>query len=312
MAIVRKEAYYHSSNGLNDIRALLWYDDVVNPIAVVQIAHGVGEHIGRYDEFARYLVKEGFVVCGNDHLGHGKSVMSEEELGYIDEDEGYRYMISDMNTLFRIMHKRYPALPYFMFGHSMGSLCARIYCTAFGEELTGAVFCATAQLPLPAVMLEDAVDILMSKLPVFGESANIMTDIFARLTRKINKSEDKYSWLSRNTDNIERYKEDPLCGFPMKNAGTKNLVKLAIKASDPFWAEHLPSAFPVMLISGAKDPVGLNGRAVLAVADKLTEAGIVPEVIMYPGDRHEILNEDDRCNVYKDVSTWMKHVLTHN
>ena len=145
MSVICKEAYYNSSTGKNLIRALIWHDDKETPIGVFQIAHGVCEHIGRYDDFARFLASNGFVVCGNDHLGHGKSVNSLAELGYTTEENGDVRMVDDMHILTRIMKKRYPELPYFLFGHSMGSFAARIYAADFGEELAGAIFCGTVR-----------------------------------------------------------------------------------------------------------------------------------------------------------------------
>ena len=124
MSIIKKEAYFYSSTGVNKIRTLIWHDDDVEPVAVIQIAHGVCEHIDRYDDFARFLASKGYVVCGNDHIGHGKSVESMEDLGFTAEKEGYRRFVDDMHILYSIMRHKYPELPYFLFGHSMGSLCA--------------------------------------------------------------------------------------------------------------------------------------------------------------------------------------------
>lgn len=307
MSVIRKEAYYSSSNGVNKIRALIWQDDEITPIGVIQIAHGVAEHIGRYDDFARFLAGSGFVVCGNDHLGHGKSVELESELGFVYEGDNVN-MVRDMNTLHNIMAKRFPEIPYIIFGHSMGSFLARIYTRAFAERLSGAVYCGTGQLPAPVLMLEDPVKALMDKLPENSTAPASMTNLFGKLTNKLLKGDDELSWLSRSKENIENYKNDPLCGFPYTSALTKELLVLAVKASDPLWASKLPKDFPVLLVSGAKDPVGMFGRGVLAVSDALVAAGIEPEVILYPADRHEILNEEDKDKVYDDILKFVKGV----
>ena len=164
MAIIKKEAYFNSSTGVNKIRTLIWQDDEVTPIAVIQIAHGVAEHIGRYDDFAEFLASNGFIVCGNDHLGHGKSVNSPEELGFTAEKDGYRRFVDDMHILYSIMHKKYPELPYYLFGHSMGSLCARVYTSTFGTELAGLIICGTAQVPSGLDFVINTVDKLVDKL----------------------------------------------------------------------------------------------------------------------------------------------------
>ena len=122
MAIVKTEAYFNSSTGRNKIHTLIWKEEDLTPVGVFQIAHGMAEHIERYDDFARFLAANGFVVCGNDHLGHGKSVNSDEDYGYFDEYNGDKRLVDDMHILTKIMKKKYPNLPYFLFGHSMGSL----------------------------------------------------------------------------------------------------------------------------------------------------------------------------------------------
>ena len=307
MAVIRKEAYYSSSDGQNKIRALIWQDDEKTPAGVIQIAHGVAEHIGRYDHFARFLAENGFVVCGNDHLGHGKSVQFESELGYVFEGDHVN-MVRDMNTLHNIMAKRYPEIPYIIFGHSMGSFLARIYSAAFGERLSGAIYCGTGQLPAPVLMLEDPVKTLMDKIPENSTSTAAIGNLFGKFTSKILKGDDELDWLSRSRENIENYRNDPLCGFPFTPSLTKELLMLAIKASAPDWASRLPENFPVLLISGAKDPIGMFGRGVFAVSDLLVEAGIEPEVFLYPADRHEILNEEDNEKVYNDILKFVKDV----
>lgn len=308
MSVIRKEAYFPSNDGVSNIRTLIWADDTVSPIGVVQIAHGVAEHIGRYDDFARYLVKNGFVVCGNDHIAHGKSALSEELLGICDEGDHVN-MVKDMNALYNIMSNRYKGLPYFLFGHSMGSLLARVYAGAFGNQLAGAVFCGTGQVPSALVTLADPVKSIMEMLPPSPAAGKGVNALLNFLSKRYFKEGDELSWLSRSRENVAAYRADPLSGFESSDELTKELVALAVKVSRPDWASKLPAGLPVMLISGGKDPCGLFGRGVIAVADELAKAGISPEVIIYPGDRHEILNEDDRDKVYADVKDFLMNVV---
>ncbi len=307
MAVTRKEAYFTSSNGVNKIRTLIWQNEDILPVGIVQIAHGVSEHIGRYDHFARFLADNGFVVCGNDHLGHGKSVESEADLGYVFDGDHVN-MVRDMNTLHNIMAKRYPEIPYIIFGHSMGSFLARIYSAAFGERLSGAIYCGTGQLPPAVAAFEDPVKAVMDKLAENSRTPASIFRLFELFTKKVLKGDDDLSWLSRSKENIENYKNDCLCGFPMSAALAKELVCLAVKASSPSWAERLPDNFPVLLISGGKDPIGMFGRGVLAVSDALVLHGLEPEVFLYPADRHEILNEEDKEKVYGDILNFVKAV----
>ena len=303
MAIIKKEAYFLSSTGINKIRCNIWEDDAAEKKGVFQIAHGVSEHIDRYDEFARFLAENGYVVCGNDHLGHGKSAETEEDLGFFAEEDGDLRMVDDMHILTRIMKKRYPDLPYYLFGHSMGSFCARNYAAAFGEELCGLILCGTGELPSSAVVLETPIRFLCQKLGPRTAVSNALFDKISTIGIK-GKKTDK-DWLSLNEENVIRYIEDPLCGTELKLGGIRDLISLANSACSTEWPYLVPQDLPILLISGAKDPVGFNGRGVIAVCDNLEEAGHMPDVILYPGDRHEILNEDDREKVYQDVLNWL-------
>ncbi len=303
--IKRTQAFYTSNNPSYSVRALIWADDAVEPVGVVQIAHGVCEHIGRYDEFARFLAANGYVVCGNDHLGHGLTAVTASELGYVEPGDNAN-MVRDMNTLYRIMHKRYPDLPYYIFGHSMGSLLARIYAAHFAGDLAGAVFCGTLQLPGPVMLLDDPVDRLMARIPANLQLGDLMNRLMNKTTKTILKDEDDLAWISKSRENLDAYRADPLTGFPLTNELARELVTLAVKASMKTTIAALPASLPVLVISGAKDPVGMFGSGVISFSDQLTENGLTPEVILYPGDRHEILNEDDREKVYDDVLTFLK------
>ncbi len=309
MSVIKKEAYFNSSTGADKIRTLIWQDDEIIPVGVFQISHGVCEHIDRYDAFARFLCAQGFVVCGNDHIGHGKSVSSPEGLGFTAEKEGYRRFVDDMHILYTIMHKRYPELPYFLFGHSMGSFCARVYASTFGSELSGLIICGTGQAPGGLDFLINTLDNLVEKLGTHtvNSTAAGMLNKVSSLAIKDRASD--LDWLSVNRENVKAYSEDPLCGFELTLAGMRDLASIALLASDPMWPVTVPTDLPVMIISGALDPIGMNGKGPIACADSLVETGHDPTVIIYPGCRHEILNEDIKEKVYFDIYGWLKDIL---
>ena len=301
MSVIRKQAFYNSSTGENEIRTLIWEDDSVDKKAVVQISHGMAEHIGRYDDFARFLASNGFVVCGNDHLGHGLSVSSEYDYGYFAEYDGDKRLVDDMHILQLIMKKRYPSLPYFIFGHSMGSLCARVYAMHFGDEIDGTVFCGTLDIPKVSPALLPAINKLVDR---FGAHADVEKIVNAVQKVQVLLTRDEraaVSWLSTNSENWDKYEEDEMCGFPFKLGGYRDLYALACEACGNGWADCIRKDLPIMLISGALDPVSFNGRTAIRVGDELTIAGHTVEPILYPGIKHEILNEKNNGLVYNDI-----------
>ena len=304
MAIVKKDAYFLSSTGVNKIHCRIWQNDEIEPKAVFQITHGVSEHIERYDEFACFLADNGYVVCGHDHIGHGKSVDSLDDLGFTAEEDGDLRMIDDMHILYSIMHKRYPELPYYLFGHSMGSFCARVYATSFWNELSGLILCGTGELPSAAVVFEEPIKLLCKKLGAHAQVPAALLDKAQKLWMP--GADTSLDWLSQSKENIENYINDPLCGPGFKMALLRDLISLANSACTSEWASLIPPTLPILLVSGAKDPVGLYGKGVINVCDNLEDAGHTPTCYLYPGDRHEILNEDDREKIFKDILDWLK------
>lgn len=310
MAVVRKEAYFNSSNGVNKVHTLIWEDPDLTPVGVLQLTHGMAEHILRYDDFARFFASNGFVVCGHDHVGHGKSINERSEIGYIAPVNGDKRLVDDMHILTKIMKKRNPDIPYFLFGHSMGSFCARVYAAHFGEELNGLILCGTGEIPDISSALLDLMDIVCEK---YGEKRRV--DQIGDLINKgasliVGDSENPLAWLSVDGDNRLRYSNDDLCGFTYTLRGYRDIFAVMCEACESSWAYKMPQHLPVMIISGANDPVGSKGRGVLTVAENLVGAGIEPNVILYPGLRHEILNEEDNDQVYKDILEFLHSCYT--
>ena len=305
MAIIKKEAYFNSSTGVDKIRTLIWYDDSVELKAVFQIAHGVCEHIGRYDDFAVFLAENGYVVCGNDHIGHGKSVASEADLGFTAEKEGYRRFVDDMHILYNIMHRRYPDLPYYLFGHSMGSLCARVYTSTFGTELAGLILCGTAQVPSGLSMFVDTLEKAVEKFGPRTVNHTLASMLNKVSSLRISDKQTDLDWLSLNRQNVEEYIKDPLCGQELSLAGIRDLATIGILACDKMWPATIPVDLPILIIAGALDPVGFNGKGPIDCADSLVETGHEPTVLIYPCCRHEILNEDSKEKIYNDILGWL-------
>ncbi|MCL2513525.1 MAG: alpha/beta hydrolase [Oscillospiraceae bacterium] len=309
MSIIKTTAYYNSSTGKDKIFARTWRGGETQPKAVIQLAHGACEHSGRYDGFAKFLAGNGFVVCANDHLGHGKSAASISAMGYTAENGGYIRMTDDMHILSNIMRKKYPGLPYFLFGHSMGSFLARLYMANFGDELSGAVICGTNYIPKSVQPAQGIVWQLFKTFDSDKFAAAVSEGGQRLMSLLAGGGFNKLDWVSKSEENRLNYTSDPLITENFKPSGLRDLLVLAVEASKPGTIAKTPSDLPILMISGAKDPVGFSGKSVIALADAFEAVGIEPTVIIYPGDRHEILNEADNDKIYNDILKWLDAVL---
>lgn len=250
--------YFPSTNGTDKI-AYYIYTPETDIRGVVQISHGMCEYIGRYEEFAGFLTGKGFVVCGNDHLGHGGSVSSEENLGYFAEDEGWQYLPKDLFRFTRIMKRRFPGKPYILFGHSMGSFIARLYMTVYGDELDGAVIAGTAEEILEKLGLGIAKSIAAVKGERF-RSERLNRLLFGLSNEMIPNHRTDFDWVTRDEKIVDKYVADTKCNFVFTASGFIDLIKLLEKVSEPLWAHLVPKNLPIFIVSGDADPVGNYGR----------------------------------------------------
>lgn len=273
--------------------------------AVVQISHGMCEHINRYLPFFRFLAREGFVICGHDHLGHGKSCQDPSRLGFISSENGYHYLVEDLHAVSLHLKKRYPDLPLFLFGHSMGSMIARLYLSKYASLLQGAVLCGTAG-PNPASRAGMALcrHIIATKGEMY-RSPRLYQMIFGSYNSRYNHPKTEYAWLSRDEAAVQAYIQDPLCGFSFTASAYLDLLSLQYYCNTRLWYKTLPKDLPLLLISGSMDPVGNYGKGIQAIERQLRGAGIQDLTVwIYPQARHELLNELNRDEVMRDVLSW--------
>ena len=308
MPIITENEYtFLSSNGETPIHVREWVPDCdIN--GVVQIAHGICEYAGRYEGFARYLASKGFVVAANDHLGHGQSVLSEEDLGYFGPLGSWELVVEDIERLRALTAEKWPEAPYFLLGHSMGSFLTRTYLIRYPEApLSGVILSGTGQPPAAVLaggrMLCDA-DVL--KNGPRHRSLNIYGMAFGSYNKGIEPRRTPYDWICRDEAVVDAYAADPLCTF----VPTSSLFREMLSGLATVGSLHEVSAMrkdlPLILMSGDADPVGGRGVQVAKVYSLLVRAGCKDVAYkFYPGARHEILNETNRADVYKDILDWL-------
>lgn len=299
---------YSSATGLGNIYSKLWLPKSV-PSAIVQIAHGMAEHIGRYAEFIEYLNENGVLVAANDHAGHGGSLTENAVKGYFGARNGWNSVVEDMRQLHDETASRYPDVPYVLLGHSMGSFLARTYASRYGEGISAFVFSGTAGKN-PAIGAGRIAGRLERLRNGSAKPSRLLDSLsFGAYNKSFAPARTTFDWLSRDTKRVDEYVADPLCGFVFTAEGMLDIFDGLDFISSPEWAKSVPHV-PILILSGEQDPVGSNGKGVRQVSGWLSETGHEVEVRLYPEGRHEMLNELNRKEVFEDILSFIKRAIS--
>ena len=309
MEINKTNESFLSSNGVNRISYFV-YRPTENIKGILQISHGMCEHIERYQDFAMFMAQNGFVVYGHDHLGHGHSVKSKEELGYFGEDSGWKYLVEDLYQMSKIARREYPFHKLFLLGHSMGSFIARLYFMKYGKGIDGLILSGTSGGNRMLNMGLMLADIQIRLKGTRHRSDKLQKLMFGSYNRRYPEVRTDSDWISSDPAVVDAYLRDELNTFVFTNAGFRDLMTMLKMGSDDRWARTVPKNIPVFLLSGDMDPVGDYGAGVKKVYDRLLEAGAEDvKIKLYSGGRHEMLNEVNRTDVYYDILNWLLEKL---
>lgn len=334
-----KEGSFDSSDGIHSCHYIVAKPDG-EPRGIVQISHGMCEYIERYLDFMSFLTDNGYVVCGNDHLGHGHTVDDSSELGYFSEQNGWQNTVEDLYTLTKIMKLKYPKQPYFLLGHSMGSFLARAYAIKHAHECDGYIFMGTADgfggtvkdyakpkldklspKLYSCINIKDstlsslASSVLISQAETIGKikgdtyrSAKLNDLAFGKYNERIDNPKTEYDWISKDEKIVDKYAHDPLCTFMFTVNGYINLCSALAYVSNDRWFSAFPKDIPALLLAGDADPVGNYGKGVKNVYNKMCEYRCQVSMKLYEGDRHELLNETNRTEVYADILEYIDSI----
>lgn len=305
-----QDFYFSSSTGMNRVHARKCLPDGA-PRAVIQIAHGIAEYIERYDDFMSFLAENGFVVAGNDHLGHGKTAESLSDLGFFAPEHGWDSVVKDMDRLREIMRAQYPDLPYIFFGHSMGSFLTRTYIIKNPGKYDAVILSGTGHQSKALVLAGLAAAKAAVKLGGPRADGKLLNDMaFGTYNRKVPFPMTDFDWLSRDYENVKKYIADPLCGFVAKASLYRDMMGGIKFVTDQKNIALMNKEAPVYFMSGDKDPVGDYGAGVERAYRAFCSAGLRDVFIrLYPGGRHEMLNETNREQVFADVLDWLNEKL---
>ena len=300
---------FPSSDGATRLHGRLWRDDAQPPRAVLQIAHGVSEYIGRYDRFARFLAEKGFAVAGHDHLGHGQSLPEGGTAIYFADENGWEKAVDDVAALQTKLAADFPGVPHFLLGHSMGSFLVRSFLIRYPGRVNGAIVMGTGwQSP---VIIQGGLLVAGMEARKHGRratSALVNNLAFGGYNKPFRPNRTGFDWLSADEENVDRYVADPKCGEDATIGLFQDMLGGFRFNQKKENLERMDKDTPVLFVSGAKDPVGAMGKGVEKSRNAFKSAGVKEvDLILYPGLRHEILNEKSQQKmVDHDILMWLE------
>ncbi len=304
-----KEFFYPSARAGFQIFARVWLPEGP-PRAVVQIVHGISEHMGRYEETAHFLTQHGFLVCGEDHLGHGRTAEGLT-YGLFAPEKGWDLAVQDVRRLREILGQQHPSLPYFLLGHSMGSFLARTYLIRWPHTLSGCILSGTGQEPAPLISLGKLLaELECLRLGPEGVSPLVDALSLGAYNRRFRPNRTSADWISSDPEAVDAYLADPLCRPRPTVSLFRDMMGGLQFIAQPENLRHIDSNLPVLFLSGEDDPVGGMGRGVRKVFHMFQAAGCKDLTLqLYPGGRHEMFHEVQREAVFADLLTWLQHRL---
>lgn len=304
-ALHTEDIRFNSSDGTSQAAGYFFTDPGQPPRAILQISHGMCEYIGRYRDFAAFMAAHGFAVCGNDHLGHGATSQSDETDGFLSPKGGRFYMLRDLKTMNGLARSRWPGLPLILLGHSMGSFFARWFAETYPDALDALILSGTGG-PNPAAGAGLAMTAMLGKLRGQAYRSQAVHNMaFGAYLKRVENPVTPYDWISRDKEIVAAYANDPKCTFQFTVSAFHELMATLRTVSRPEWAGKIRRDLPIYIFSGDADPVGDYGKGVRTVYGRLKEAGVADLTLkLYPGGRHEMLNETNRAEVYEDVLAW--------
>lgn len=304
---IRTEFTFPSRDGIHQCHAYSWAPENGEIKAVFQIVHGMIEYMDRYDDFAGFLASQGFLVVGEDHLGHGLTIKDSSELGYFCAYDADTILVRDVHRLKKLTQQAHPGKPYFILGHSMGSFIFRKYLTMYGKGINGAIVMGTGVMP--SIVTGSGI-FLTNVLRLFKgdhyKSSFIENIAFGAYNKRIPDARTNSDWLTRDTDIVDTYIKDPLCTFKFTLNGYRTLFRLLKFVCKKSHLTTIPKHLPIYIIAGDADPVGNYGTGPTKVYEQYKELGIKDVSLkFYEDSRHEILNETNRKQVYEDILNWL-------
>ena len=309
--MIKNEFTFLSSNGKTNIHAITCLPKDNKFTKLFQIVHGMFEYIERYINFIEYLTTKGFLVVGHDLIGHGQSINNKDDLGFLGEPEPDDLLLKDIHTLRIMTQKKYKNIPYFICGHSFGSFLVREYIALYGEGIDGAILLGTGYASPCESLL--AISILKVFSCFYG--ARHRSKFIKKLSMEsgpykkydMHKKDLNNSWITRDPEIVKEYNEDKKVDFEFTLNGFLGVLLSIQKCCNPTIVAKVRKDLPILFVSGECDPVGNNGDGVKKSYELMKTVGSIDVTMkIYENDRHEVLNELNRNEVYEYIYSWLE------
>lgn len=299
MAYTKKEISVPSSDGLHMLKGVT-YIPQGEIKGIFHLVHGMREYIGRYEHFLPFFAENGFVCVGYDHLGHGNTA-NEGELGFIAQKGGYKYLIEDVYRFAEHIKSEFPDLPYILMGHSMGSFIVRLAATRYRDIADKLIICGTAGSN-PVASVGIALARILAKIKGSRAYSPLIESMAFGSYNKYFEGDTPYEWLTKDKEVIAKYQADKFCNYHFTISALADLITLTYKCNLNTWYIDMPKKLPILLVSGADDPVGNYGKGVREVYNKLKKSGAEDVTIhLYENCRHEIHNDSCKEESRNDI-----------
>lgn len=275
---------------------------------VVQISHGMAETAARYERFAKFLTKSGFIVYANDHRGHGRTATDIDSLGYLGATEGFKLLVQDIAELTDIIRRENPNVPIYLFSHSMGSFAAQRYIMDYSNKIDGLILSGSngpQGLALKAGKLVANLEMLLRGKKAKSKLMNKLT--FGTYNRNFQPQTTGSEWLTRDEVELDKYLKNPYCGTIFPTSFYYEFLDSLEYIEDKENFHKIPKDLPIFIISGDQDPVGDFGKGLAKLKERYKKQGVHDlELKLYEGARHELLNELNRDEVMQDILMWLE------
>ena len=300
-----KTFWIQTEDGMQ-IYAKKWQAET-EPRALFLISHGMTEHIERYEEFASYMAAHGMIVYGHDHRGHGRTGDHAGMLGVLAERDGFEKTAEDIFTMVMLAKLEHPGLPVYLFGHSMGSFLIRLLMQTYSSHINGVILSGTGYFPKHEVVSGR----LLAGLLSANKEAPLMNALtFGAYNRKISQMKTPFDWLSRDRQEVEKYLDDPFCGFIPPARFFSDLMTGLLHIHNRKQNRKIRKDLPLLIAGGTADPVGSFGAGIWKTAQLYEKVGLEEiAVMLFDGARHELLHEINREAVFQAFLQWIEQQL---